>query len=151
MKILSLILLLLAGIHSLYDDPMREVDHMELKFPAHQQEIFLEYANDNFSQKLRFDDRFITAEINSCNYLKLNLNFRISPDAAFLDSLEPKTRDIVTDLMGDDYRLKTYLKHISFYLDGNISYSDEPLPQDALSVLSNQKANCRRSCKIMIQ
>lgn len=142
MKCLALIFLLLSSIHSLYDDPMREVELMEVKFPAHQQDIFLEYANDNFSQKLHFKNKVVTAEINSSNYLKLNLNFRITPDTAFMDTLGPEVKDIVLDLMGNDYRLKTYLKHISFYLDGNIEYSDNSLPQDAASVLLNKKAHC---------
>jgi transglutaminase-like putative cysteine protease len=137
-----IIIMFMANLFSVFDDPLREVEDIKLVFPSTQHDIFLDYTNDNFSQRLVFHDQTVTAELSSSNFLKLNLNFRIFPQKPILESLSPKNRAIIKDLIGQDNSLKTFLTNISYYLEGNIHYSDENLPQDAGTVLSNQKANC---------
>ncbi|MCP5050256.1 MAG: transglutaminase domain-containing protein [bacterium] len=136
--------LLLIMLVMLFNNPMREVEDLKLAFHSQQYDIFLDYSNDNFSQKLDFnhDSTRVTASIKSSNYLDLNLNFRVFPDKEYIESLSPQTRDVIRDLLAQDESLKTYLLNISYFLQGNIKYSDDPLPQDAVSVLSRQKAYC---------
>ncbi len=139
MKSLLLIFLLYS---SLFDDPMREVEKLKLMFPSRQQEIFLDYENDNFSQKLSYKKDFVYVELNSSNFLKLNLNYRIIPDAKYIASLDPDMKAMVTDLLSKDRTLRAYMINISFYLQGNIRYTGAGIPQDAFSVFLNRKANC---------
>lgn len=124
--------------------PLREVENVKLSFPAHppQQEIFLNYANDSFSQELNLDNERITADIKSINFVHLNLNFRIFPDEKVLGKLYPETKEMVLNLFDNSMTLKHYFKNISFFLEKEIIYSEKELPQDEISVLINRKANC---------
>lgn len=124
--------------------PLREVENVKLTFPVHppQQAIFVDYANDNFSQELTLDSERITVDIKSINFVHLNLNFRIFPDEKILGKLEPKTKEIVLNLFDDSMTLRHYFKSISLFLEKKIKYSEQDLPQDKISVLLNRKANC---------
>ena len=135
MKVLLLVLMILMN------DPLREVEDLKLLIPTEQYEIFRDYSNDNFSQKLAFHNKSVFAEIKSSNFFKLNLNFRVVPDKKYLSTLSNDTREIVTDLFGD-YSLKAFLINVSLYLEGNIRYTTARIPQDALSVIINKQANC---------
>jgi hypothetical protein len=139
MKSLLLIFLLFS---SLFEDPLREVQDIKLMIPTRQQDIFMDYANDNFSQKLVYGKQLIYAEIKSSNFLKLNLNFRLIPDEKKIAALDGDTREAVKDLLGKSQSLKSYLINLSFFLKGNINYSDARLPQDTQAVLLNKKATC---------
>jgi transglutaminase-like putative cysteine protease len=139
MKSLLLIFLLFS---SLFEDPLREVQDIKLMIPTRQQDIFMDYANDNFSQKLVYGKQLIYAEIKSSNFLKLNLNFRLIPDEKKIAALDGDTREVVKDLLGKSQSLKSYLINLSFFLKGNINYSDARLPQDTQAVLLNKKATC---------
>lgn len=128
----------------LFISPLREVENVKLSLPAHayQQEIFFNYENDNFSQELSFNKNKITADIKSTNFFQLNLNFRIFPDGKVLKKLDPQTKEIVTNLYNNCITLKDYFKIISPFLQKDITYTEEELPQDEISVLINRKANC---------
>lgn len=136
MKALLLLLLMLTN------DPLREVEDLKLIIPSGQHEIFLDYSNDNFSQKLAFRDNSIFAEIKSSNFFDLNLNFRVFPNHNYMASLEPEVKEIVMELFGGEQSLKSFMTNVSFYLEDNIRYSDVGLPQDATSVIINRRANC---------
>lgn len=134
----SLILIFLLFTTS----PVCEVEKVKFSFPTPQHEIFMDYANDNFSQHLVYNNKIITAEIKSSNFQQLHLNFRILPDEKYMENLDRKVKETILELCGSDRSLKAYLVNISFFLGGNIRYSDENLPQDAASVIFNGKATC---------
>jgi transglutaminase-like putative cysteine protease len=136
MKRLIVLLLLIV--------PLREVENVRLSFPAaiHYREIFSDYTNDNFSQELsRVDGRF-TAEVKSTNFLYLNLNFRIMPDSQMLEKLDPENREAVNNLFANSLTFDRFFKNMSFFLEKEIEYSDDNLPQDEIAVLINRRANC---------
>jgi transglutaminase-like putative cysteine protease len=143
MKILMLPAIL-ALLSMITFSPMKEVENVKISIPTPQHDIFVDYANDNFSQKLTYNDskKTVTAELQSSNFLKLNLNFRIAPDEQFMATLEPDARLVIRDLLYDCGTLEEYMNNISFFLKSSISYSEEQIPQDALSVIRNKKANC---------
>jgi transglutaminase-like putative cysteine protease len=136
MKILLLLLLLL------YNDPMREVEDIKLTIPTPQHEIFVEYENDNFSQKLSVRNQVVTAEISSINYLDLDFHFRVIPDHQVLSALLPDIKETALSLMGNDHSLKEFLSNVKSYMKDNIRYSDDLLPQDGKSVFLNKRGNC---------
>jgi transglutaminase-like putative cysteine protease len=142
MKITLIPLILMLAV-----SPLREVENVKLSFPTQQQEIFIDYSNDNFSQELVYYSRGknIRAEIKCSNYLQLDLHFRVVPGKEFIAKQFPELRAVILDLLdGSDGSLsmKNYMTNISFFLEGNIRYSEENLPQDAASVMINKKANC---------
>ncbi|MFC2155833.1 transglutaminase domain-containing protein [Acidobacteriota bacterium] len=124
--------------------PLREVESIKLSFPAQVQrhDIFLNYDNDNFSQKFYMNENRLTADIKSINFVHLNLNFRIFLDKKRLAKLDPETKEIVLNLFDNSITLDHYFKKISPFLEKNIKYTEERLPQDEISVLINRKANC---------
>lgn len=136
MKILILLLFFMI--------PLREVESIKLSFPTQVQghDIFIDYANDNFSQKLYTNENRITADIKSVNYVHLNLNFRVFLDKKRLEKLDPEIKEIVLNLFANSITLDHYFKKISPFLEKNIKYTEEGLPQDEVSVLINRKANC---------
>ncbi len=139
MKILLLLLLLAS---TFYDGLIQEVENIKLSFPAQEQDIFQDYMNENFIQKVTVHSDAIYAEILCTNFMNLNLEFRVIPDEKLLTDIHGEMREVITNLFGRDQSLKTYLMNISYYLRMNIRYLDGSLPQDAESVLLNKKANC---------
>jgi len=131
-KILIILLFLLS--------PLKKVENVQLYFLSDQNEIFLNYSNGNFSQRLFLKKDRIIAETKNLNFLDIDLNFRIILDSTYIDGLDIRLRDLVFDLF--DYNLGNYMENISGFLNKNIVYSDNGFPQDALSVLINKKANC---------
>jgi transglutaminase-like putative cysteine protease len=141
MKILVLLFLVLS--------PLMEVDHVKLTFPTQQHEIFVNYANDNFSQKLIFHDDMITADIKNSNYLDLDLNFRVYPQEKYIADLDPEVQELIADLFLHSKWLSHYLTNISYFLKANIRYTDLDLPQDATAVFINKRANCVGFANVM--
>jgi transglutaminase-like putative cysteine protease len=127
----------------LFASPLREVVQVELSIPTQQHHIFYNYVNDNFSQKIftRSLDE-ITIEIENCNYFELNLNFRIVPQWKIIYSMPPEIEKVVRYLLEESNTFRSYFQNLSDYLKANITYSEDNLPQDALSVLLNRKASC---------
>jgi transglutaminase-like putative cysteine protease len=126
----------------LFNSPLRDVEYVKLTLPSPQQEIFVNYSNDNFSQRVTSGRGVLGADIKSSNYLHLNLNFRVFPQTRFLNNLAPELREVVKGFFQDGQSLKSYLTNVSFFLRGYIRYSEEPLPQEPVAVILNQKANC---------
>jgi transglutaminase/protease-like cytokinesis protein 3 len=122
--------------------PIREVENVKLSLPTQQHEIFVNYSNDNFSQKLSYHHDMVTAEIKSSNYLNLNLNFRVLPDNKYISALNPKVQEVILDFFDDSQLLANYLTNISYFLKKHIRYSEMKLPQDATSVILFKKAKC---------
>jgi len=136
MKILFLILLLMTN------DPLQVTEDLKLIIPSEQYEIFPDYSNNNFSQKSAYHRRSIFMEIKSSNFYNLNLNYRVVPRPDLLTEMEPEVKAVILSLFDPDETLKSFMSNISHYLRTNISYSDADLPQDAVSVIINRKANC---------
>lgn len=132
MKILIVLLFLLS--------PLKKVENVQLYFLSDQNEIFLNYSNGNFSQRVFPKKDRIIAETKNLNFLDIDLNFRIILDSTYINGLDIRLKDLVLDLF--DYNLDNYMKNISGFLNKSIRYSDNGFPQDALSVLINKKANC---------
>lgn len=122
--------------------PIREVENVKLSLPTQQHEIFINYSNNNFSQKLNYHNDMLTAEINSSNYLNLNLNFRVLPDRKYISALNPKIQAVILDLFDDSQSLRNYLTNVSYFLKKQIRYSEMNLPQDATSVILFKRAKC---------
>jgi transglutaminase-like putative cysteine protease len=134
MKLLILLLFVIS--------PIREVENLKLSLPTQQYEIFVNYRNDNFSQKLIYHNDMLTAEIKSSNYLNLNLNFRVLPDSKYISALNPKVQEVISDLFDDSQSLRIYLTRVSHFLKGQIRYTEMNLPQDATAVILNKRAKC---------
>jgi len=124
--------------------PIQEVENITLSFtyPHQHEKIFSDYTNDNFSQKLTYENRMVTARIKSVNFLRMDLQYRIFPRETIVSKLPGPLRETVNGFFDDSQSLKNYLYTISVYISENIQYSDEKLPQDALSVAVNKQANC---------
>jgi len=126
-----------------------QIQDVKFIFPTNQQEIFSDYVNKNFSQKLSIDDTKISVEIMSSNPLFLELNFRIFPNKAYINKLDLPLKQLILELSGDRILLKEFLQSISSYLKENISYTKKETPQDPLSVVLNKEANCIGFCNLV--
>jgi transglutaminase-like putative cysteine protease len=134
MKILILLLFVIS--------PIREVENVKLSLPTRQHEIFINYSNSNFSQKLSYHNDMLTAEIKNSNYLELNLNFRVLPDSKYISALNPRVQKVISDLFDDSQSLRNYLANVSYFLKKQIRYSEMNVSQDATSVILFKRAKC---------
>lgn len=136
MKILILLLALFAS-------PMQEVENIKLSLPTRQQDIFLEYSNANFNQSLKFDNRHLTVEIQSFNYLDLKLNYRVIPDHNYIQTLNPEIQHFVKQFFDDSQSLRNFMTKLSVFLKRHLRYSrDSRLKQDPDSVIYNRRGSC---------
>jgi len=128
----------------LFISPLTEVEQVSVSFPTKQYQIFVDYRNDNFSQQLVYYNNraIVSAEMQSSNYMGLDLEFRIVPDYPYIEGLNLEMRAVIKDLMGGSESLRDYMASISYFLGRNIRYSDEDLPQSAAMVLVNKRAYC---------
>jgi transglutaminase-like putative cysteine protease len=134
---------LLVLLFSVLVFPLKEVVDVQLYIPTHQHDIFLNYANDNFSQAISYNGpQRITAHIKNANYFTLNLDFKLSPQETFISGLPQKLRENTQTLLEDCGTFKDYFSNISLYLQGNIRYTEQPPKQDAVSVITYKKADC---------
>jgi transglutaminase/protease-like cytokinesis protein 3 len=122
--------------------PICEVENVKLSLPTQQREIFIDYSNNNFSQKLSFHKDMLTAEIKSSNYLDMNLNSRVLPDTKYISALNPKVQEVILDFFDDSESLRNYIASVSSFLKEQIRYSEMNLPQDATAVILNKRARC---------
>lgn len=118
------------------------IQDIKFSFPINQHEIFFNYSNKNFSQKLLYEKDKISAEIKSSNPIYPDLNLKIILDKNHMENLNQELKDLVTKLYPERGILKNYFSRISAYLKKNIKYSNKNLPQDAVAVILNKKANC---------
>jgi transglutaminase-like putative cysteine protease len=118
------------------------VENVKLSLPTRQHEIFVNYSNNNFSQKLSFQNDMLTAEIKSSNYLNLNLTFRVLPDSKYISALNPKVQKVIFGFFDDSQSLRNYLINVSYFLKKHIRYSEKNLSQDATSVILFGRAKC---------
>lgn len=128
----------------LFISPLTEVEQVKVSFPTKQYDIFIDYQNDNFSQHLVYYNSraIVTAELQSSNYLGLDLAFRVAPNYAYINELNPELQAVIKDLMGGSHSLRDYMASISSFLKKNIRYSEEEIPQSAAMVLVNRRAYC---------
>lgn len=128
----------------LFISPLTEVEQVKVSFPTKQYDIFIDYQNDNFSQHLVYYNSraIVTAELQSSNYMGLDLEFRVAPDYAYMEELNPEMRAVINDLMGGSHSLRDYMASISSFLEKNIRYSEDDIPQSAAMVLANRRAYC---------
>ena len=134
MKILILLLMMVS--------PIREEENLKLSLPTKQYQIFVNYSNGNFSQRLVYHNDILTAEIKSSNYLNLDLNFRVLPDSKYISELNPKVQEVLWDFFDDSQSLRIYLSRVSHFLKRQIRYSEMNIPQDATAVILNKRAKC---------
>ncbi len=127
----------------LFASPLLEVVNIEVSIPTQQHYIFNDYNNDNFSQKVyNRSNGEITVHIENSNRFRLNLGFRIFPQSEIINPLDPEVKALVWELIANGKIFEDYFKRISSFLESTITYTDEDLPQDVMSVLVNKRANC---------
>ncbi len=134
----SLLLVFLVNI--MY--PLQQVENIKLFLPSQQHEIFIDYANDNFSQHVFRKSNSITIDIKSSDFFNMDLNFRVLPNSYYLKDFSPEVREAMSNLIESSLSLEVYIRNVSSFLEHNIRYSIEDYPQDTASVLYYRKANC---------
>jgi transglutaminase-like putative cysteine protease len=134
MKILLMVVLFVT--------PLRQVENFQFCFLSQQAEIFSDYSNSNFSQKIYSRKGKIYPETRGLNFFDINLNFRIFLNHRYVAGLDPEIRKILVDLPVHAMTLRDFLNHVGDFFKRNIRYQDNDLPQDPLSVLVNGRANC---------
>ena len=139
----SAILLLLAIF------PVHQEMNLDLMLPGATTEIFSEFRNGNFAQKLIREKQGMIVRIRSRNYFDLSLPEPLFLDSTYVDALDPRLRDVVVVIFRKSPFLGDFLKNISVFLEGSIRYSGEDIPQDPLSVLMNGKAYCVGYCNLV--
>ena len=139
----SAILLLLAIF------PVHQEMNLDLMLPGATTEIFSEFRNGNFAQKLIREKQGMIVRIRSRNYFDLSLPEPLFLDSTYVDALDPRLRDVVVVIFRKSPFLGDFLKNISVFLEGSIRYSGEEIPQDPLSVLMNGKAYCVGYCNLV--
>jgi hypothetical protein len=128
--------------------PLHEVENIKLSCPTSQSEIFIDYTIDNFSQRISGKNDTITVEIESSDFLEMDLDFRIVPNTKYIEFFNPEVQNVLMNLIDTSLSLKDYLNKVSTYLGRNIRYSEEKLPQDAASVIHNRQASCIGFCNV---
>ncbi|MCK4837123.1 MAG: hypothetical protein KAT17_10805, partial [Candidatus Aminicenantes bacterium] len=122
--------------------PLRQVENFQFCFLSNQYDIFPNYANGNFSQKVHFENGKTFSETRSLNFFDLDLNFRIFKNHDHIRKLDEKVREILENLPVNSMTLREFLSHVGDFLKKNITYCDSDLLQDPVSVMINKKANC---------
>jgi len=129
--------------------PVHQEMNLDLLLPGAPTEIFSEFRNGNFAQQLIREKDGMIIRIRSRNYFDLNLAEPLFLDSSYLDTLDPRLRDVVVVIFRKSPFLGDFLKNISVFLESSVCYSAEEIPQDPLSVLLNGKAYCIGYCNLV--
>ncbi len=122
--------------------PLRQVENFQFCFLSQQLDIFPDYSNGNFSQKIYYRNGKTYPETKGLNFFDINLNFRIFLNHGYVSRLDPEVRKILVGLPVQSMTLRRFLSHVGDFLKKNIQYQDNDFPQDPVSVLVNGRANC---------
>lgn len=134
MRALLLVLLLMS--------PLRQVEHSYLQFSTIHHDIFPDYQNDNFQQRISWRKNIVTVANQSLNFFQLDLNFRVVLDEEYLRQYPAEFQQVVKQLVADCISLRDFVDNISGFLKSQVMYDDSGAPQDALAVLQRKTANC---------
>lgn len=129
--------------------PVHQVMNLDLLLPEAPTEIFSEFRNGNFTQELIREKQGMIIRIRSRNYFDLSLGEPLFLDSAYVDTLDPRLRDVIGVIFRKSPFLGDFLKNISVFLESSVRYSGEETPQDPLSVLVNGKAYCTGYCNLV--
>jgi hypothetical protein len=135
MKILLLLMVLIIS-------PLRHVENFQFYLRSDQVDIFPDYSNGNFSQKIIIENGKVFSRTRSLNFFDLDLNFRIFKNHDYIGTLDSEIRELLSILPVSSMTLREFLNHVGEFLKKNIRYQDSDLPQDPVSVIVNKKANC---------
>lgn len=122
--------------------PLRHVENFQFCLRSNQVDIFPNYANGNFSQKVSLEKGRVFSRTRSLNFFDLDLNFRIFKNHDYIGKLDREIRELLETLPVNSMTLREFLNHLGNYLKKHIKYSDSDFPQDPVSVITNKKANC---------
>jgi len=134
MRLVFLLLMLMS--------PLRQVEYSYLQFSTQHHDIFPDYRNDNFSQKIVWRRNAVSVTNQSLNFFQLDLNFRVILDRDHIQTQQPELQKLVRVLAADSFSLRDYVDNVSGFLQTSVSYDDSGLPQDPVSVLRRKTANC---------
>lgn len=135
MKALFLVLLLLLP-------PLRQQVRVEVLIPADITLTLSDFENNNFKQEIAAAADGILVRIKSQNFLDLGINNPLTVDQRFLAQVEEPIRDLFLRLFDKGHFLKDFLINVSLYLENEIQYTLEDLPQDPRSVVLNRRGHC---------
>lgn len=119
-----------------------QVNHIKLTLPTNQPDIFTDYSNQNFTQRILTDDNQVFIDVINFNYTYRFLNDRIIPNFKYIQEQPPDIQELIEKLLRNSGDLKDYFDRISDYMKDQIQYHDNGYPQDPSSVISSGKANC---------
>lgn len=119
-----------------------QVNHIKLTVPTNQPDIFTNYSNQNFTQRVFTGESQVMVDVKNFNYTYEFLNDRIIPNFTFIQKLHPDIQELIEKLLRNSGDLKDYFDRISDYMKDEIQYHDNGYPQDPASVISSGKANC---------
>jgi hypothetical protein len=105
-------------------------------------EIFSDYHNVNFMQEIAPAAGGLNVRIKSRSLSLGNLNHRITVAAGYLAAQSPEVRLAFERTRSNALSLADYLRNISLFLKNRIVYTPADLPQDAASVLTQEKGHC---------
>jgi hypothetical protein len=118
------------------------VQDVEFSIPSSQQQIFSNYQNSNFSQKLIFKNNHITANITSTNPAEMELNYRVSLQPDHVERLPVPLKKFISHIYTSNLIVGEYFKNISQFLKDELRYSLDKTPQDTISVMATRRAHC---------
>ena len=122
--------------------PIRQVENVRFRFVSPPQDIFKNYENHNFKQRIFVWKGKIFSEVHNVDFQDLDLHFRIFKNDSYIRTLSDPVRDILNDLPLQTMTLREFIQHVARLMRDKIHYSEEDLPQDAATILLNGKANC---------
>jgi hypothetical protein len=122
--------------------PLRQVENFQFCLQSNQVDVFPNYINGNFSQKVYTEKGKIFSQTRSLNFFDLDLNFRIFKNQDYIQKLDDEIKVLLENLPLNSMTLREFLNHVGDFLKKNISYSESDSPQDPVSVMIKKKANC---------
>ena len=118
------------------------VQDVTFTIPSSQHQIFNNYQNKNFSQKLSFTKEHVSAAITSTNPLEMDLNYRVFIQPDYVKQLPAPLQKLISQTYTDNLMLGTYFQNISYFLKMGLTYTLDKIPQDTISVMATRRANC---------
>jgi len=121
--------------------PLRQINDFIIKIDLKNNGIFENYSNMNFKQNIINHDNYFIIKIENTNFYSLNLNYKIKLNHEWLKNANQKLKELAIKIYNKSTYLKDYFDYLSLYLK-DIEYTENDLPQDANSVIVNNKAHC---------
>jgi transglutaminase-like putative cysteine protease len=122
--------------------PLQKGTSIKISLPSLQSHIYINYSNDNFSQRISLQGNRLIMDLKGITYYIIGDNYWIKKDDEYIQKLNKELVRAIDYIYRESPTLDLYLAKMSRFIRDRIKYSDSDPSPEPLAVVTGKKADC---------